>query len=459
MKMCGDVSRWCTLGLLLVGIIAVITLCCHGVVTASVGLSLRVNLWETVPSDDPVYEELSRLADLGIIRLPARAQTSLLTRYDIADLIYRADRELRSRSEVAELSFDNGGREIIAGLREEYSAEIQWVSGNHPSGLNGGEQITNRLGLSGASGLPDYERVSSGLGGHPGVSIAVPSLPPASAVEVGSEVSSYSIDPLTMRISGLAVNLAGTLTQLEDGEHGFRNITPYYSLYPKSVRGLKYRIDAFAESPGFELRVSHEGTTPMPEQAESTDATQSEASATYEISPSVKLVAGMVTRSDHKGSESRSGVDLTFQVVPFYLWANLGLNVNDSGSPESELDDWRRFSTEIGLSGEYPISGETMLRAAYSHLRYANASDRSETVLSTGVDYTPLPGATVSAGVEVKDDPEKGLSSVKGVGLGYEINPDTSVMLSLFQTEGTVDSANPGEGAKWGAEFQWKFKF
>ena len=179
---------------------------------ADVGLSLRVNLWETVPSDDPVYEDLSKLADLGIIRLPSRAQTSLLTRYDIADLIYRADRELRSRSEETELSFGDGsGREIVAGLREEYAAEIQWVSRNYTSMLgNNSDQITDKLSLSGIAGLSDREGVSSELPGYRGVPITVPELPPASAVESDPEADvSYSIDPLVMRISGLAVNVAG----------------------------------------------------------------------------------------------------------------------------------------------------------------------------------------------------------------------------------------------------------
>ncbi len=452
-RTCRVVGRLLAFGLSVV----VIGLCCQSTVMADVGLSLRVNLWETVPSDDPVYEDLSKLADLGIIRLPSRAQTSLLTRYDIADLIYRADRELRSRSEETELSFGDGsGREIVAGLREEYAAEIQWVSRNYTSMLgNNSDQITDKLSLSGIAGLSDREGVSSELPGYRGVPITVPELPPASAVESDPEADvSYSIDPLVMRISGLAVNVAGIITQFEDSEHGFRNISQYL-LYPKSVRGLKYRIDAWAESSGFELHLSHEGMTSMPRQSVSVDASQSEASATYEISPSVRLVAGMVAKSDQEGFKSESGVGLTFQVVPRYLWANLGLNVSDSESYDmSGPDDWRRFRTEIGLSGQYPISSEAMVRAAYSYLRYSSASERSQTVLSTGVDYTPLPGTTVSAELEVKDDPEKGLSSVKGVGLGYEINPDTSVMLNLFQTEGTG-----GSGETWGAEFQWKFKF
>ena len=65
-RTCRVVGRLLAFGLSVV----VIGLCCQSTVMADVGLSLRVNLWETVPSDDPVYEDLSKLADLGIIRLP-----------------------------------------------------------------------------------------------------------------------------------------------------------------------------------------------------------------------------------------------------------------------------------------------------------------------------------------------------------------------------------------------------
>ena len=111
----------------------------------------------------------------------------------------------------------------MAGLREEYAAEIQWVSRNYTSMLgNNSDQITDKLSLSGIAGLSDREGVSSELPGYRGVPITVPELPPASAVESDPEADvSYSIDPLVMRISGLAVNVAVPLHSSKTVSTGF----------------------------------------------------------------------------------------------------------------------------------------------------------------------------------------------------------------------------------------------
>jgi len=436
-------------------IATVIVAHCSCVATAGVQLSLRSNLWEIVPRDDPVYDDLNTLADLGIIKLPERAYLNPLTRYDIADLIYRAGRELEEKYAGVDLPLDmRDGREIIAGLREEYADEIQWVDWAY-SKLNSGEDAIRGLSSLGVFAGLDYGGVSSG-------SVAAPlpgSLSASAIAENSGRNVSFNIDPVNVNISDLAVNVAGSLVPYEEDDYGFRIITPY-SLYPESMRGLKYRIDAYAESSGFQLRLSHSGTSSLPRDSLSVDTAQSEASAVYEIHPDVKLVAGMVVKSDQTGVRRESGVDLTFQVVPMYLSASLGLNISNSDTSDGTgIEDWRRYSTEVGLRGQYPISSEAIIRAAYSYLRYANSADRVGTILSTGVDYTPSPGTTVTAELEVKDDPESGISSVRGVGLGYQIDQDMSVMLNLFQEEEATHGANSESGTKWGAEFQWRFKF
>lgn len=436
-----------------------------GAAAASVGLSLRVNLWEVVPLDDPVFDNLRKLADLGVISYPEGMRTDGLTRYDIADLIYRASRRLES-SQGSGLSLtDSDGQRILAGLRKEFEDEIKWVSWGYDSiRISDSEMILDPPVSRSALEATEREGISARLDEHrERIAASVPPLSPASraAGDQGTEMT-YAPDPLTLEIPGapgLTVNIAGMLASVEKQETRPGAVSPY-SLYPESIRNLKYRIDAEAKSPGFELRFSHEGLSSMPRHSISADTSQSEASAVYEISPDVSLVAGMIVKSTEKGITSESGVDLTFQVVPTYLSASLGLNVVDpEAGEEGSGGDWRRTSTEIGLSGQYPLSEVVKISGTYLYQVYANTLGQSQTKLSTGVDYTPLPGAKVTAGVEVIDDPEKGLSSVKGVGLGYEIDPDTSVRLSVFHSENSQGSIDSGVGAKWGAEFQWTFKF
>lgn len=448
-------SRLRTVTLLTVAVVMV-SLLFSTAARADVGLSLRANLWETVPKDDPVYEDLSKLADLGVIRIPDRVRSGALTRYDIADLIYRASRELEARHGT-ELSLNGtDGQAIVAGLKEKYSDEIQWVRWSYsrvPLFDSGEPMVGSVSGISQRDGVSAVLDVS-----RERLTASLPSLPPASRIAADSELT-YSTEPLVVRIpgsSGMTLNVAGTLAPLVDRDLRVGEISPY-SIYPESVRGLKYRIDAEARSPGFEFHLSHEGTSLMPRHSISADSSQSEASAIYKINSGISLAAGMVVKSGSEGVKSASGIDLTFQVVPRYLSAILGLNVGDPESDEFGADDWRRLSTEIGLSGQYPISSAAMLRGAYSYQMYASRADRPQTTLSTGVDYTPAPGTTVTAELEVVDDPEKGVSSEKGVGLAFQVDPNSTVQLNLFHSDGGGSSS--GSGAKWGAEFQWKFKF
>ena len=431
----------------------------------SVGLSLRVNLWEVVPLDDPVFEDLRRLADLGVINYPDRMHEERLTRYDIADLIYRASRNLESKQSSGLSLADSTGQQILAGLRKEYEDEIRWVSWGYDSlRLSDAEMILDLAVPRSTLEVTEREGISARLGElRERMAASVPPLSPAStaAGDLPTQVT-YVPDPLTLEVPGapgLVLNVAGMLSSVEAQEPVPFAVSPY-SLYPESIRNLKYRVDAEARSPGFELRLSHEGFSSMPRHSISADSSQSEASAVYEISPDVSLIAGMIVKSGEKGITSESGVDLRFQVVPTYLSASLGLNVVEPGAGDGQsADGWRRLSTQIGLSGQYPLSEVIKISGTYLYRVFASRLGQSQTTLSTGVDYTPLPGAKVTAGVEVIDDPEKGLSSVKGVGLGYEVGSDSSVKLSVFHSESGQGSIDPGVGSKWGAEFQWTFKF
>lgn len=448
--------------------LALIVVClvlCSGAAAANVGLSLRVNLWEVVPLDDPVFEDLRRLADLGVISYPEVIHEDRLTRYDVADLIYRASRNLESKQGSGLSLNDSDGQKILAGLRKEYEDEIQWVSWGYDNlRISNSDIIPDPVVPRSTLEVTAREGISARLDEHrERIAASVPSLSPASTAGDLSNEMLYAPDPLTLVIipgaPGLTLNIAGMLSSIEAQEPVPGVVSPY-SLYPESIRNLKYRIDAEARSPGFQLRFSYEGLSSMPRHSISADSTQSEASAVYEISPDVRLIAGMVLKSTNKGITSESGVDLRFQVVPTYLSASLGLNVVDpEADQDGSTDEWRRLSTEIGLSGQYPLSEVVQIRGTYLYRVYADRLGQSQTTLSTGVDYTPLPGAKVTAGVEVIDDPEEGVSSVKGVGLGYEIGTDTSVKLSVFHSEGGQGSIDPGVGSKWGAEFQWTFKF
>jgi len=448
-----------------IALIVVSWILCSGAAVASVGLSLRVNLWEVVPLDDPVFEDLRRLADLGVISYPEQMREDRLTRYDVADLIYRASRNLESKQGGGLSLNDSDGQKILAGLRKEYEDEIKWVSWGYDNIRVSDISMTSDPVVPRSSlEVTERDGISARLDEHrERIAASVPSLSPASSAagDLSTEIM-YAPDPLTLVIPGapgLTLNIAGMLSSVE-AQEPVPGAISLYSLYPESIRNLKYRIDAEATSPGFELRFSYEGLSSMPSHSISADSTQSEASAVYEISPDIRLIAGMIVKSSDEGISSESGVDLRFQVVPTYLSASLGLNVV---GPETDqgggTDGWRRLSTEIGLTGQYPLSEVIKIRGTYLYRVYANRLGKSQTTLSTGVDYTPLPGAKVTADVEVIDDPEKGLSSVKGVGLGYEIGADTSVKLSVFHSEGGQGSIDPGVGSKWGAEFQWTFKF
>lgn len=323
-------------------VILIVSLLFCTVATANVGLSLRTNLWETVPRDDPVYEDLNKLADLGVIRIPDRVRSGALTRYDIADLIYRASKELETRH-GSELSLNGtDGQAIVAGLREKSSEEIQWVRWGYSRMplFDSGEPI-----VSVASGVSERDGLSAKLDEYgERVTASLPSLSPVSRFAGDSELS-YGPEPLVVRIPGsswMTLNVAGTLAPLMDHDLRPGEVSPY-SIYPESVRGLKYRIDAEARWPGFEFHLSHEGTSSMPRHSISADSSQSEASAVYEIKSGVSLVAGMVVKSGREGVRSASGVDLTFQVVPRYLSAILGLNVGDPESDGSGADEWRRL--------------------------------------------------------------------------------------------------------------------
>ena len=273
---------------------------------------------------------------------------------------------------------------------------------------------------------------------------SVPPLSPASRA-AGDHVTemTYAPVPLTLEIPGapgLTVNIGGMLASVEKQETRPGAVSPY-SLYPESIRNLKYRIDAEAKSPGFELRFSHEGLSSMPRHSISADTSQSEASAVYEISPDVSLVAGMIVKSTEKGITSESGVDLTFQVVPTYLSASLGLNVVDpEAGEEGSGGDWRRTSTEIGLSGQYPLSEVVKISGTYLYQVYANTLGQSQTKLSTGVDYTPLP-AKVTAGLG-HSDPEG--SPVSRGGIGIQIGPGYIGEIRRFRFGGSQGASTPG---------------
>ena len=92
-----------------------------GAAAASVGLSLRVNLWEVVPLDDPVFDNLRKRRS-GVISYPEDAHEGLPNMFS-SDLPGQQGGWSRVKGRAVLTDSAGAG---LAGLRR--NCEIKWVS-------------------------------------------------------------------------------------------------------------------------------------------------------------------------------------------------------------------------------------------------------------------------------------------------------------------------------------------
>ena len=440
-----------------------------------VGFIVSANPFDEVPVTHFAYEALAELAAADLVSIPPAIRTSTLTRFEIARAVFEASTTLEGLIDSMALGRADQERlgAIIATLKHEFANEFQWLlslpllgnptinSGRFDDGTLKRPQVV--IGPSLREEEPAAMRRSySELFPVSPVQSGPGSVEAASFQDGEGTPDTFETDPFAIDIPGVrdfSFDVAGSLRALRsDGE---RHAQPLWSgPHPDYINGLYYKVQATARSVDLELNLAYSGTYNVPSDSLRAVRTHSEARAIYLINQGLRLAAGVEVHHDDTGADSQSGLDLSFDVLPRYLWGSLGLLLSSSDEYDSGISDTvrREMRTQIGIEGRLPLSDVATLKGTYLYEAYsdllAGSSGGSQQRFATGVEYSLGPRASLTADLELIDDSASGLSSTKGLGIGYEMDDDSSLRLQFTQIDGGVD---PVSRSRFSAEVRVKF--